>query len=148
MSLAAVLAALLVGAPSSETPARFMTRILEDEIHGKWALQWRELHPGHQALISETQYVACSRAMGTDFATGREVVRVVSVRNEPIDVLGVPQRTSKVVTITLRQREKTNGLTYHLHAVRVDGRWRWILGKRFLDQVAQGRCLDGSPLPR
>jgi hypothetical protein len=35
-----------------------------------------------------------------------------------------------------------------MHAVRVDGRWTWIPGKRFLRQVAQGRCLDGSPLQR
>ena len=49
---------------------------------------------------------------------------------------------------TLRQREKTNGLTYNMHAVRVGDRWVWILGKRFLNQVAQGRCLDGSPLQR
>jgi hypothetical protein len=152
MRLLAVLAAALVlapaAAPAVETPGGFITRILRDEINGEWSLQWQSLHPGHKRLITESQYVACSRVMGTNFATGREVFRVVSVRNDPIDVRGVRERTSKLVTITLRQREKTNGLTYHMHAVRVDGRWAWILGKRFLSQVAQGRCLDGSPLQR
>jgi hypothetical protein len=148
---AVVVAALVLApaaAPAAETPGGFITRILKDEIHGEWSLQWRALHPGHKRLITESQYVACSRVMGTDFATGHEVFRVVSVRDDRIDVRGVPQRMSKLVTITLRQREKTNGLTYHMHAVRVDGRWTWILGKRFLSQVAQGRCLDGSPLRR
>jgi hypothetical protein len=147
VKLLAVLAAALVAAPA-ESPGGFITRILKDEINGQWSIQWQSLHPGHQKLITEAQYVACSRAMGTNFATGREVIRVVSVRNDPIAVRGVPQRTSKLVTITLRQREKTNGLTYHLHAVRIRDHWVWILGQRFLREVAQGRCLDGSPLPR
>jgi hypothetical protein len=148
---AAALAALVLApaaAPAMETPGGFITRILRDEIHGQWSVQWQSLHPGHKALITEAQYVACSKTMGTDFATGDEVLRVLRVRNDPIDVRGVPQRTSKLVTITLRQRSKQSGLTYNMHAVKVDGRWAWILGKRFLSSLAQGRCLDGSPLPR
>jgi hypothetical protein len=148
---AAIVAALVLApaaAPAVETPGTFITRVLTEEIHGEWTLQWQSLHPGHQRLITRAQYDACSRTMGTDFATGEEVVRVVAVRDDPIDVRGVPQRTSKLVTITLRQRSKTNGLTYRMHAVKVDGRWAWILGKRFLSSLAQGRCLDGSPLRR
>jgi hypothetical protein len=147
--LLVVLAALVLApaaAPAAETPGGFITRILREEIHGQWALQWESLHPGHKALITQAQYDRCSRTMGTDFATGDEIYRVVAVRNDPIAVSGVPQRTSKLVTITLRRRSKPNGLTYHMHAVNVGGRWTWILGSRFLSSVEQGRCLDGSPL--
>jgi hypothetical protein len=127
-------------------PGVFMTRILREEIHGQWARQWHELHPGHRKLISEAQYVACSQRMGTDFATGDEVFRVLDVRNEPIQVAGVPERTSKLVTITFTHPGKKGGLTYHMHAVNVNGHWTWILGGKFLSAVARGRCLDGSPL--
>jgi len=129
-----------------ETPGAFIKRILKEEIHGQWAQQWRELHPGHRALITRAQYVACSRGMGTDFATGKEVFRVLGVRDEPIHVRGVPQRTSKVVTIMFREPSKPSGLTYHLHAVVSGDRWAWILGGKFLSELAQGRCLDGSRL--
>jgi hypothetical protein len=84
--------------------------------------------------------------MGTDFATGHEVFRVLDVRDEAIKVRGVPQRTSKLVTITFREPGKANGLTYHMHAVSVGGRWTWILGGRFLSTLSHGQCLDGSPL--
>jgi hypothetical protein len=84
--------------------------------------------------------------MGTDIATGTEIFRVLDVRNEPIHVRGVPQRTSKLVTIMFRRPGKANGLTYYLHAVDVGGRWTWILGGAFLSKLAHGRCLDGSPL--
>jgi hypothetical protein len=152
---ALVLAPLVAGCGestvASPTPAVngagiFMTRILREEIRGQWGKQWGELHPAHQALISQSQYVACSRRMGTDFATGHELFRVLDVRDEAIKVRGVPQRTSKLVTINFREPGKTNGLTYHMHAVSVDGRWTWILGGRFLSALSHGQCLDGSPL--
>jgi hypothetical protein len=56
-----------------ESPGAFITRILKEEIHGEWSRQWRELHPGHRALITRPQYVACPRGMGTDFATGKDL---------------------------------------------------------------------------
>ena len=124
----------------------FMTRILREEIRGEWGKQWRELHPAHQALISQAQYIACSKRIGTDFATGQEIFRVLDVRDEAIRVRGVPQHTSKLVTITFHEPGRTDGLTYHMHAVSVNGRWTWILGVRFLSQLSHGRCLDGSPL--
>lgn len=156
-ALAAILAALAAGcggakraasAPSASVGevGTFMTRILREEIRGQWSRQWQELHPAHQALISQSQYVACSRRMGTDFATGHEVFHVLDVRDEAIKVRGVPQRTSKLVTINFREPGKPNGLTYHMHAVNAGGHWVWILGDRFLSAVSHGQCLDGSPL--
>jgi hypothetical protein len=98
-----------------------------------------------QLLITKAQYIQCSRAMKTNFATGEEIFRVLDVRNEAISVQGVPQRISKRVTINFREPGKT-GLTYRLHAVNVRGRWTWILGGRFLSALSRGRCLDGRPL--
>ena len=123
-----------------------MTRILREEIKGQWAPQWDELHPGHQALITRHQYVACSRGLQTNIATGREVFTVLDVTDQSIDVRGVPQRTSKLVTISFRAPGSASALTYRLHAVAVKDRWTWILGDRFLSAIAHGRCLDGAPL--
>ena len=137
------------GGASAGTPKEgvgvFMTRILREEINGEWSKQWSELHPGHQKLISRAQYVACSRTMGTNVATGKEVFRVVAVQDDPIHVQGVPQTTSKLVTISFTA-PGVAPLTYRLHAVAVSGRWAWILGDRFLAAVDRGKCLDGSPL--
>ena len=152
IALAVALAGLAVGGCGGGSGPRenvgvFMTRILREEINGKWARQWDELHPGHQRLITRSQYVACSRTLRTDIATGPEVFDVIDVSDQAIDVRGVSQRTSKLITISFHTRGLTNALTYRLHAVAVHGRWTWILGQRFLGAIAQGRCLDGSPLP-
>jgi hypothetical protein len=146
VALAAGCGAAGVATPK-EKPGVFITRILREEINGQWARQWNELHPGHRQLISRAAYVACSREMATNIGTGSEVFRVLDVRDEPIDVQGVPQKMSKLVTISFHQRGSASVLTYRLHAVAVSGRWVWILGARFINQVALGRCLDGRPLP-
>jgi hypothetical protein len=143
--LAAAAAGCGGGGRSGESAGAFMTRILQEELAGRWAAQWGELHPGHQKLITRAQYVLCSEEIGTNVETGRETFAVRSVRDQPIHVRGVPERTAKLVTIQLRQ--PGSGVeTYRLHAVRDQGRWTWILGRSFLDELAQGRCLDGSPL--
>ena len=154
MKRAVALAVLAVvaagcGAVSSATPREgvgiFMTRILREEVNGQWARQWSELHPAHQKLISRAEYIACSKHMGTDIGTGKETFHVLDVSDDPIHVQGVPQRTSKLVTISFTE-PGTDPLTYRLHAVAVSGRWAWILGNRFLAAVDRGKCLDGAPL--
>ncbi|HKT43960.1 MAG TPA: hypothetical protein VJQ85_04100 [Gaiellaceae bacterium] len=148
----AALAAVVTGCGSASAMPRepvgaFMTRILREEINGQWGKQWTELHPGHQKLISRAQYVACSKSIGTNIATGKETFHVLAVEDEPIHVQGVPQRTSKLVTISFTSPGAAP-LTYRLHAVAVAGHWRWILGEPFLAEIDKGRCLDGAPLKR
>jgi hypothetical protein len=150
--LAAGILAALVGlgfarAQSSlERPGVFMTRILREELNGQWAKQWSELHPGHQRLITRAQYVACSRSLATNIGTGQETFHVLDVRDEAIHIAGIPQRMSKLVTISFHTPGNSTTPTYRLHAVRVRDRWTWILGGRFLTAVRHGQCLDGSPL--
>ena len=134
------------GAPRENVGA-FVTRILREEINGQWSQQWSELHPGHQKLITRSQYVSCSRSIGTNIGTGKEVFHVLAVEDDAIHVEGVPQRTSKLVTISFRSPGAA-ALTYRIHAVAVGNRWTWILGGRFLAEVERGRCLDGIPLAK
>jgi hypothetical protein len=143
---AACAAALAGCGGSGESAGAFMTRILQDEINGRWAAQWGELHPGHRKLITRAQYVICSEAMATNIGTGKEKLTVSSVRDQPIHVRGVPEQTAKLVTIRLAGLAGQTPVVYHLHAVRDGGRWTWILGPAFLDALAHGQCLDGLPL--
>ena len=145
-----VLVAAACGSGSAaprESVGVFMTRILREEINGQWSKQWTELNPGHQKLITQSQYVACSRAIGTNIGNGKEVFHVLAVQDEPIHVTGVSEKTAKLVTISFG-RPGITPLTYRLHAVAVDGHWTWILGSAFIAQVEHGRCLDGSPLAK
>jgi hypothetical protein len=130
-----------------EQPGVFVERVLREEINGQWGRQWSELHSSHKQLITRAQYVACSQGMGTNIGKGKEIFRVVDVRDEAIHVQDVPERNSKVVTMTLSVPGTSAPLTYRVHAVDDGGHWAWILGARFLTQINRDRCLDGSPLP-
>lgn len=151
---AATLGAALAGGTAGGAPAvpegagAFVTRVLREELTGQWARQWDSLHPGHKKLITRAQYVACSRSMGTNIGTGDETYRVLAVEGDRIDVFAVPQRDSKIVTIQYRSPISKASPRFAMHAVAVNGKWTWILGKRFLAAVARGECLDGSPLKR
>ena len=134
------------GGGTSESAGTFITRILREEISGQWAAQWGELHPGHQALITRAEYVLCSQAMGTNFGTGKEKLDVQSVRDVSLHVRGVPEHTSKLVTIRLSNAKGVPPTVYRLHAVLDRGHWTWILGPSFLEAIGHGQCLDGSPL--
>jgi hypothetical protein len=123
----------------------FMTRVLRDEIHGQWAQQWTLLNPAHQKLITQAEYVQCSRRMGTDIGTAKETFHVLAVQDDPIHVQGVSQRTAKLVTISFKSPGE-QALTYRLHAVADGSRWTWILGGKFLSEIDHGKCLDGTPL--
>jgi hypothetical protein len=127
-----------------ESPGTFVTRILREEIAGQWAAQWGELHPGQQLLITRKQYVLCSRRLGTAVGLKHERFIVQQVENAPIHERGVPEKTSKLVTISV----KGPGVTanFHVHAVLDQGRWRWVLGPGLLQAVEHGQCLDGSLL--
>jgi len=134
------------GRPPHESAGTFAERILREEINGQWSRQWLELHPAHQRLITRAQYVACSRSMATNFATGTETYRVLAIRTASVDSEDVPQHTSKLVVVSIHVRGLTNPFTYRVHAVNVGGHWAWILGQRFLAEIKLGRCLDGTRL--
>lgn len=127
-----------------ESAGQFVTRILREEISGQWASQWRELHPGQQKLISRDQYVLCSERIATNVGVKHERFTVHQTRNVPFHERGVPERTSKLVTISVKGPQLN--ATFHVHAVLHTGRWRWVLGPALLQSVTHGRCLDGSAL--
>jgi hypothetical protein len=122
----------------------FAAQVLRLEVAGRWEEQYRLLNPGHQQLITERQYVICSRPLGTAIGPERFVVR--DTRLVPIHVPHVAARTAALVTIEMHRPGSTQAATFHVHAVADRGRWTWILGKQFLRALDGGRCLDGAPL--
>ena len=134
----------LAGSEFRKVPAT-VTTITSQDIKESMK-QWGELHPGHKALITRAEYIACSRSLGTNVATGDETFKVLRIRNEKIHVFGVPQTTSEVVTISFHSPISNETPRYDMHAVAVDGHWTWILGGKFIAAIKQGKCLDGSPL--
>ena len=131
--------------PTAELDAgEFLQRITADHLSGDYNETWEELHPAHQKLISQIQFVYCGERE-PELAEDT-TVRVLSVKPVTKQLPHIPERQMQVVRIQLRDKEGVVD-TYPAHAVRVGGEWRWVLSTPFVRAVEAGNCPDGSPLP-
>jgi hypothetical protein len=148
--LALLLILVAAGCGGDEAPAgdidggEFLQRITADHLSGDYDQTWEELHPAHQKLISQIQFVYCGERE-PELAEDT-TVRVLSVRPVMKQLPRIPQRQMQLVRIQLRDKDGAVD-TYTAHAVRVGGEWRWVLSAPFVRAVEAGNCPDGSPLP-
>jgi hypothetical protein len=145
-----LIALVLAGCGGDEEPTgdigagEFLQRITVDHLSGDFSDSWEELHPAHQKLISQIQFVYCGErepALEED-----TTVRILSVKPVMKELPRVPQRRAQAVRIEIRDKEGVVD-SYTAHAVRVGADWRWVLSNAFVKAVEGGKCPDGSPLP-
>jgi hypothetical protein len=108
-----------------------VSHIADNDYDGVWPM----LHPAQQRVATRTIYVNCEAL--TPIPGHLDWIRLVRAEDEQITVPGdhgvVP---SKAVTFRLKLSEpvldESVVVTQTVHAVAVDGEWRWILSpKRF-----------------
>jgi hypothetical protein len=122
----------------------FLQEITVDHLKGDFSDSWERLHPAHQQLISQIQFVYCGDREPE--LKNDSTVRILSVEPVRKQIPKIPQRRMQAVRIQIR--DKTGVVDeYTAHAVRVGGEWRWVLSPSFVKAVEAGRCPDGSPLP-
>jgi hypothetical protein len=115
---------------NGESAVFFLEGVITAIAANDYAQAWQSLHPFHQAAAPEEEYVACealSPIPGT-----LESLLPVRVRRRPVTVAGLPT-TVRGVAVTFRLRFADRALRAHAavtltaSAVRVDGRWAWML---------------------
>jgi len=81
---------------------------------------------------------------GEHGARGRRAraAEVIETYEDPIDLAGVPEKTSTAVTvrITVSQAMNEETLTDTFHAVAVDGEWKWLLPPADVRAYKRGEC--------
>jgi hypothetical protein len=121
----------------------FYLRRIDYEFKGQFGRSWDELHPGQQALVPREKYEECRDTASDEFAgVDFKGLKVVETYKDPIDVLGVPEKTSTAVTvrITVADSQDQQTVTDTFHAVAVDGEWKWILPPADVRAFKQGNC--------
>jgi hypothetical protein len=145
-----LIALVLAGCGGGDEPTgdigagEFLQRITADHLSGDFSDTWEDLHPAHQKLISQIQFVYCGEREPPleEDAT----VRILSVEPVTKNLPEIPQQRAQAVRIQLRDKQGVVD-TYTAHAVRVGDEWKWVLSPMFVRAVAAGKCPDGSPLP-
>jgi len=131
--LAAAVATGCGGSSShGESAAAFMKRVTVEFSRAQAGPLWDELVPSEQALVARDRYVACAR-------NGFRLrgFRVLQEYEEPVLVLR-QRMPSTAVSVQVTSDDGVTTAT--MHAVRVDGRWRWVFAPSDLAAFRAGRC--------
>ncbi|MGZ4332661.1 MAG: hypothetical protein ACXVRJ_00090 [Gaiellaceae bacterium] len=116
----------------TESAATFMKRITVEFSRGQAGRLWDELVPAEQAVVPRATYVACGR---NGFRL--RAFKVLDQYDEPVAVLA-RQLPAKAVSVQVTSDDGVTTAT--MHAVKVDGRWRWVLSRADLAAFRAGRC--------
>jgi hypothetical protein len=116
-------------------PVVFLRGIVSHIADNDYDGVWPSLHPAQQRVATRRVYVSCEAL--TPIPGHLDWVRLVRAKDERITVPGDRGVvTSKAVTFRVKLSEPVLDqsviVTQTVHAVAVDGKWRWILSpKRF-----------------
>jgi hypothetical protein len=124
-----------------ETPDAFMKRLLEYDFKGQYGRSYDLLHPGQQPFVSRDKFQDCSQASTSEDAD-LQSIKTIEVYDDPLHSPGVPQTTSKAVTlrITYGVGTETGQITRTMHAVDIGTRWAWVLRTSDVDSYKAGDC--------
>jgi hypothetical protein len=121
----------------------FMKELTERSIRGQYGRIWGSLHPAHQAVVTRDKYDTCERESDGGTATRIEV-DVEETYQEPVTVEGVGEVDSTAVTLRLSYNNPVTGKPAEehatVHAVPVDGEWKWLLAPGDYKAYAKGQC--------
>jgi hypothetical protein len=113
---------------------------------GRFGEMWDELHPGQQALIPRARYIQC-RDQPSDKRSGvafKQTTLIQTTYQHPIDLTGIPDKTSTVVTMEVTVEDPPNGklvtATETFELVVLDGEWKWVLPEADVHAFQKGTC--------
>lgn len=133
-----------------EDPVAFLRGIVSSIAANDYEHVWPSLHPAQQRVATRGLYVRCERL---DPVVGElKGITVVRALDERIAVAGAGDDLvdSKAVTFRLKLSDVT-GESFGLvtvHAVAVQGHWRWILTPDRFAVYRSGGCPTTPPPPQ
>jgi hypothetical protein len=126
-----------------ETPGDFYEQLLGYDFVGQWGRSWDLLHPGQQALVTREAFTDCQdQRAGILSQYEFDGIDVNQTYEDPLDVTGVPEKTSTAVTYTVKYHQGSQHHTERStsHAVLHDGEWRWVLSNADVKAYQDGTC--------
>ena len=121
---------------SPQSAADFVRQVTTQFSRGQSGLLWDTLHPADQAVVSRARYMACQSNEGFGLIN----VQVLQTYADTIDVAG-KQTSSTAVSVKVTADDGTTTAT--MHAIKVNGKWRWILSPAEYVAYAKGKCPVG-----
>jgi len=120
----------------NKSAANFIDQVTTQFSRGQSGRLWETLHPADQAVVSRARYVECQTNEGFDL----QKLKVLETYPETIDVAG---KATPSTAVSLRTTASDGTTTATMHAVLLNGKWRWILSAADYAAYKQGKCPKG-----
>jgi hypothetical protein len=142
LATAALTAAVLAGcggSRSSGTPggqqsaADFISQVTTQFSLGQTGPLWDTLHPADQAIVSRARYMACHTSSGFDL----QKFKVLQTYPDTVAIAG---KATPSTAVSVRVTADDGVTTATMHAVSLNGKWRWILSPVDYAAYKRGRC--------
>lgn len=117
----------------SESADAFMRRITIEFSRGQAGRLWDSLVPAEQRVVTKARYLACQKNGGFRLRS----FKVLDTYGEGVEVEG-KETPSTAVTVQVTSDDGVTTAT--MHAVKIGGRWHWLLQPADLAAYAAGRC--------
>ncbi|HEX7525148.1 MAG TPA: hypothetical protein VF327_02515 [Gaiellaceae bacterium] len=121
---------------SKQSAAYFIGQVTTQFSRGQSGRLWDTLHPADQAVVSRARYVQCQTNEGFDL----QKLKVLETYPETIDVAG---KATPSTAVSLKTTASDGTTTATMHAVLLNGKWRWILSASDYAAYKQGKCPTG-----
>jgi hypothetical protein len=134
-----VVLGLLVGCRDDKSPAAEMVvERVELSSRGEHARVWETLHPAHQAIVSQEQFIECGQQSDEVRSPAIEGVEVVSEEASTKTLPEIGEVEVTTVVVDIEQHGETRNTQFDV--VQVDGGYRWVLGETALTMFGSGIC--------
>ena len=142
LATAVFVAAVLAGCGGSgrsntsgggQSAADFIRQVTTQFSLGQTGPLWDTLHPADQAVVSRARYMACHTSSGFDL----QKFKVIQTYADTVDVAG---KATPSTAVSVRVTADDGVTTATMHAIKVNGKWRWILSPADYGIYKQGKC--------
>ena len=116
-----------------QSAADFIGKVTTQFSRGQSGRLWDTLHPADQAIVNRARYMACQSNSGFDL----KKVKVIETYADTVDIVG---RSTPSTAISVRVTADDGVTNATMHAVKVNGAWRWILPPADVAAYKQGKC--------
>jgi hypothetical protein len=123
-------------AGSKQSSADFIREVTTEFSRGQAGRLWDTLHPADQAIVTRARYTACQTNSGFDLKR----FKVLETYPDTVDIAGTPT-PSTAVSVQVTSDDGVTTAT--MHAIKVNGAWRWILSPTDYAAYKLGKCPTG-----
>jgi hypothetical protein len=120
-----------------QTAADFLKEVTTQFSRGQSGRLWDTLHPADQAVVSRARYTTCQSNAGFEL----QKIKVLDSYPDTVEVAG---KATPSTAISVRVTSNDGVTTATMHAISVNGKWRWMLSPAEYASYKQGKCPPSS----